>query len=105
MFSKRFMPLSDEIAGYLKTFIYAWIIWFVVFIFVMGLSWWSFYGGLGVSFIFAIFTTLVLAYWSAGGSSGGGGFVISQKGDPGNVGRHENYRDSWVGGGDGNLWE
>ncbi|MEF8806266.1 MAG: hypothetical protein V5A63_19530 [Bacteroides sp.] len=54
MSRKRFIPLSDEISGYLTTFIISWIIAWILLIAVSGLSWWSFFGAILLSLPIAI---------------------------------------------------
>lgn len=52
--TKRFIPLSSELAGYFKTFIIIWIIWFIILFVALGGGKWAFYSGVSVGFLFTI---------------------------------------------------
>jgi len=56
------MPIDEEIMGYIKTFFLAWLIWFLVFLIVLGMTHWAFWGAISFGFIFAIPTYLILCY-------------------------------------------
>lgn len=60
--TKRFIPLSSELGGYLKTFIIIWIIWFVILFIALGCGKWAFYGGISVGLIFTVPSFLVILF-------------------------------------------
>jgi len=60
--SKRFIPLSSELGGYLKTFLIIWAIWFVVVFLCSGAGKWAFYGGIGLGFIFTVPSFIVILF-------------------------------------------
>lgn len=50
---KRFQPLSTELGGTLRVFLYAWAILFIILFLALGCNTWAFYGALPISFILA----------------------------------------------------
>ena len=54
----RFISLDQVLGGYIKTFLWIWAILFVILLFIIGISYWGFFGALPISFIIAIFV-----YW------------------------------------------
>lgn len=61
MATKRFQPLDIEVSGYIKTFLILWVVSFVVWLIIMGASWWSFYGAIGLATLSALVITIVLS--------------------------------------------
>lgn len=50
----RFVPLSDELLGYVKTFCVIWAILFVVLFCALSGGRWGFWSGIGVGFLLTI---------------------------------------------------
>ena len=54
MRSGRFVPLNLQVGGYIKTFFWIWVILFIILFVALGISYWAFFGALGISIILSI---------------------------------------------------
>jgi hypothetical protein len=50
----RFVPVDVLISSYIKTFLWVWLIWFILWILFLGINYWGFYGAISLGFLCAI---------------------------------------------------
>lgn len=60
----RYVPMWDELAGTIKVFLFFWFAFFIVFMLILGLSYWALWGALGFGFILALIFTLIFSLFT-----------------------------------------